>query len=168
MPAPSRERRKGSSGRVIPLYRKPFSTTGPLGHRADPTLKSVTVGMWVNAGSRDESPAQAGYPTSSNICFSRGRPLGRPPTSPARSSRSGANMNAFTTRETTTFYVKVLDQHLPKALELLSDLFHRSASGRKKLKKRSRCGSKNPPWFQDDPEDWFKSCMRGSSWAVIP
>ena len=35
----------------------------------------------------------------------------------------GGEMNAFTTRETTTYYVKVLDQHLPKAFDLLRICF---------------------------------------------
>ena len=64
-------------------------------------------------------------------------------------------MNAFTTRETTTFYVKVLDQHLPEALDLLSDLFHRSRLGRKEIEKAG--GAQKSVWFKMTPRIWSRN-----------
>jgi len=65
----------------------------------------------------------------------------------------GGEMNAFTTRETTTFYVKVLDQHLPKALNLLSDLFLRSRLGKKEIEKEKQVVLEEIRMVQDDAED---------------
>ena len=65
----------------------------------------------------------------------------------------GGEMNAFTTRETTTFYVKVLDQHLPKALDLLADLFLRSRLARKEIEKEKQVVLEEIRMVQDDPED---------------
>ena len=70
----------------------------------------------------------------------------------------GGEMNAFTTRETTTFYVKVLDQHLEAALELLSDLFYHSRFD----SKRSGEGKEGRPrrnsrWFKTIRKIWFKN-----------
>ena len=73
-----------------------------------PTLKSVTVGIWVNTGSRDEQPAQAGYSHFIEHMFFKGT-RSRSATEISREIDGlGGEMNAFTTRETTTFYVKFL------------------------------------------------------------
>lgn len=65
----------------------------------------------------------------------------------------GGELNAFTTRETTTFYVKVLDQHLLQALDLLSDLFLRSRLGKKEIEKEKQVIREEIRMVQDDPED---------------
>ena len=103
-----------------------------------PTLKSVTVGIWVNTGSRDEQPAQAGYSHFIEHMFFKGT-RSRSATEISREIDGlGGEMNAFTTRETTTFYVKVLDQQLQQALELLADLFHHSRFDSKEVEKEKQ------------------------------
>jgi predicted Zn-dependent peptidase len=126
-----------------------------------PTLKSVTVGMWVNAGSRDESPTQAGYSHFIEHMFFKGTAT-RSATDISREIDAlGGEINAFTTRETTTFYVKVLDQHLPKALDLLSDLFHRSRFGTKEIEKEKQVVLEEIRMVQDDPEDLVQELHTG-------
>jgi predicted Zn-dependent peptidase len=118
-----------------------------------PPLKSVTVGIWVNTGSRDESPDQAGYSHFLEHMFFKGTTT-RSATDISREIDAlGGEMNAFTTRETTTFYVKVLDQHLSQALDLLSDLFHRSRFGTKEIQKEKQVVLEEIRMVQDDPED---------------
>jgi predicted Zn-dependent peptidase len=136
------------------LYRKLILDNGVrLVTEQIATLKSVTVGMWVNAGSRDESPAQAGYSHFIEHMFFKGTAT-RSATDISREIDAlGGEMNAFTTRETTTFYVKVLDQHLPQALDLLSDLFHRSRFGPKEIEKEKQVVLEEIRMVQDDPED---------------
>jgi predicted Zn-dependent peptidase len=136
------------------LYRKLILDNGiRLVTERIPTLKSVTVGIWVNAGSRDEDPAQAGYSHFIEHMFFKGTTT-RSATEISREIDAlGGEMNAFTTRETTTFYVKVLDQHLPKALDLLSDLFHRSRFGPKEIEKEKQVVLEEIRMVQDDPED---------------
>lgn len=126
-----------------------------------PTLKSVTVGIWVNAGSRDESPAQAGFSHFIEHMFFKGTAT-RSATDISREMDAlGGEMNAFTTRETTTFYVKVLDQHLPQALDLLSDLFHRSRLGSKEIEKEKQVVLEEIRMVQDDPEDLVQELHTG-------
>ncbi len=121
-----------------------------------PTLKSVTVGIWVNTGSRDERPSQAGYSHFIEHMFFKGTRS----RSAAEISREidglGGEMNAFTTRETTTFYVKVLDQQLERALQLLSDLFYRSQFDSKEVEKEKQVVLEEIRMVQDDPEDYVQ------------
>jgi len=118
-----------------------------------PTLKSVTVGVWVNTGSRDEQPSQAGYSHFIEHMFFKGT-RSRTATEISREIDAlGGEMNAFTTRETTTFYVKVLDQQLQQALELLADLFHHSRFDPKDVEKEKQVVLEEIRMVQDDPED---------------
>ncbi|MGQ0667400.1 MAG: M16 family metallopeptidase [Nitrospiraceae bacterium] len=136
------------------MYRKLILDNGVrLVTERIPTLKSVTVGLWVDTGSRDENPGQAGYSHFIEHMFFKGTTT-RSATDISREIDAlGGEMNAFTTRETTTFYVKVLDQHLPKALDLLSDLFHRSRFGTKEIEKEKQVVLEEIRMVQDDPED---------------
>ncbi len=126
-----------------------------------PTLKSVTVGIWVNTGSRDEQPSQAGYSHFIEHMFFKGTRS----RSAADISREidglGGEMNAYTTRETTTFYVKVLDQELPRALELLSDLFHHSRLEPREVEKEKQVVIEEIRMVQDDPEDFVQELHAG-------
>ena len=126
-----------------------------------PTLKSVTVGVWVNTGSRDEQPSQAGYSHFIEHMFFKGTRK----RSSAEISREidalGGEMNAFTSRETTTYYVKVLDQQLERALELLSDLFHHSRFASKEIEKEKQVVLEEIRMVQDDPEDLVQELHMG-------
>ncbi|MBM4123790.1 MAG: insulinase family protein [Nitrospira sp.] len=118
-----------------------------------PTLKSVTVGVWVNVGSRDEGTGEEGLSHFIEHMFFKGTKT-RSATQISREIDAlGGELNAFTGRETTTFYVKVLDQHLQPALALLSDLFHHSRFDAKEVEKEKQVVLEEIRMVQDDPED---------------
>jgi predicted Zn-dependent peptidase len=126
-----------------------------------PTLKSVTVGIWVNTGSRDEQLSQAGYSHFIEHMFFKGT-RSRSATEISREIDGlGGEMNAFTTRETTTFYVKVLDQQLQQALELLADLFHHSRFDSREVEKEKQVVLEEIRMVQDDPEDLVQELHTG-------
>ena len=126
-----------------------------------PTLKSVTVGIWVNTGSRDEQPAQAGYSHFIEHMFFKGT-RSRSATEISREIDAlGGEMNAFTTRETTTFYVKVLDQQLQQAVALLADLFHHSRFDPREIEKEKKVVLEEIRMVQDDPEDLVQELHTG-------
>ena len=121
-----------------------------------PSLKSVTIGIWVNVGSRDEAKGEEGFSHFIEHMFFKGTKT----RSAAQISREidgmGGEMNAFTTRETTTFYVKVMDQHLKPAVALLSDLFHHSRFDLKEVEKEKQVVLEEVRMVQDDPEDFVQ------------
>jgi predicted Zn-dependent peptidase len=121
-----------------------------------PALKSVTVGIWVNVGSRDEEKGEEGFSHFIEHMFFKGTAT----RSAARISREidalGGEMNAFTTRETTTFYVKILDEQLKPGLALLADLFHRSRFPAGEIEKEKQVVLEEMRMVQDDPEEWVQ------------
>jgi predicted Zn-dependent peptidase len=139
---------------VSSLYRKRLLDNGiRLVTEQIPTLKSVTVGMWVNTGSRDEAPSEAGYSHFLEHMLFKGTKTRSAADISREIDAIGGEMNAFTTRETTTFYVKVLDQHLPQALELLADILFHSRLESREIEKEKQVVLEEIRMVQDDPED---------------
>jgi predicted Zn-dependent peptidase len=85
-------------------------------------IRSISIGIWVTTGSRDEDPQWNGISHFIEHMVFKGT-KNRTAEDIARQIDSiGGNMDAFTAKECVCFNVKVLDEHLPIALEVLSDL----------------------------------------------
>src|SRR5216683_7082824 len=102
------------------------TTTLPNGVRVIsetmPHVRSVSVGLWVGIGSRRETAEQNGLSHFIEHMVFKGTTK-RTAEDIARSVDSvGGNLDAFTAKELVCFNTKVLDQHLPLAFEVLSDL----------------------------------------------
>ena len=118
-----------------------------------PSAKSVTVGIWVNVGSRDEEKGEEGFSHFIEHMLFKGTRTRSAMQISREIDALGGEMNAFTGRETTTFYVKVLDQHLPQAVALLSDLFHHATFASKEIEKEKQVILEEMRMVEDDPED---------------
>ena len=85
-------------------------------------IRSVSIGIWVKTGSRDEDPQWNGISHFTEHMVFKGT-TSRSAEQIAREVDSiGGNMDAFTAKECICFNIKVLDEHLPIALDVLSDL----------------------------------------------
>ncbi|HET6369879.1 MAG TPA: pitrilysin family protein, partial [Nitrospiria bacterium] len=80
----------------------------------------------------------------------------------------GGELNAFTSRETTTFYAKVLDEHLPKAVEILSDNFHASTFAPKEMEREKQVVMEEIKMVEDDPEDLVHDLYAEEVWEGNP
>jgi len=87
-----------------------------------PSVRSAAVGIWVNVGSRDEAPATAGASHFLEHLLFKGT-TSRTALEISSSIESvGGEMNAFTSKEYTCFYARVIDTDLPMAINVISDL----------------------------------------------
>ena len=87
-----------------------------------PSVRSAAVGIWVNVGSRDETPATAGASHFLEHLLFKGT-TSRTALEISSSIESvGGEMNAFTSKEYTCFYARVIDTDLPMAINVVSDL----------------------------------------------
>jgi len=87
-----------------------------------PSVRSAAVGIWVNVGSRDEAPATAGASHFLEHLLFKGT-TSRTALEISSSIESvGGEMNAFTSKEYTCFYARVIDSDLPMAIDVVSDL----------------------------------------------
>lgn len=86
------------------------------------TVRSVAIGIWFAVGSRDESPAEAGMSHFMEHMMFKGTPTRSAAEISAHFDRLGGELNAFTSKEYTCFYARVLDEHVDDAVEVLSDM----------------------------------------------
>ena len=88
-----------------------------------PGAKSVSLGFWVLTGSVDETPAQAGLSHFLEHMLFKGTPSHTAIGLSRAFDALGAEVNAFTGKEHTCFYTRMIDSNLQAAFELLADMF---------------------------------------------
>jgi predicted Zn-dependent peptidase len=87
-----------------------------------PTVRSVTFGVWVGVGSRDESPRQAGCSHYLEHVLFKGTERRSALEISSAVDALGGELNAFTTKEYTCYYARVLDADLPTAVDVVLDV----------------------------------------------
>ena len=91
-----------------------------------PHVRSVSFGVWVDVGSRDEKPEKNGISHFIEHMVFKGTET-RSAQQIAQSLESvGGHLNAFTSREQTCYYAKILDENLPQATEIIADILRNS------------------------------------------
>ena len=92
-----------------------------------PYLKSVSLGVWINTGSRLESAKESGVSHFIEHMLFKGT-KNRSAKDIARDIDSlGGEINAFTNKECTCYYVHLLDEHINKGIDVLSDMILNSS-----------------------------------------
>ncbi len=87
-----------------------------------PSVRSISLGVWIKTGSRLETRSSNGAAHFLEHMMFKGTP-NRTPREIVRSLESlGGNINAFTSKEQTCYYVEILDEHLTPAIEVLADI----------------------------------------------
>jgi predicted Zn-dependent peptidase len=94
---------------------------------AVPTVRSVTFGVWVGVGSRDESTRQAGCSHYLEHLLFKGTRRRSALEISSTIDALGGEMNAFTAKEYTCFYARVLDADLPVAVDVVCDMITSAA-----------------------------------------
>jgi len=89
---------------------------------AMPTVRSVTVGVWVGVGSRDESPRVSGATHYLEHLLFKGTARRTALEISAAVEQVGGELNAFTAKEYTCYHAHVLDTDLPLAVDVLADM----------------------------------------------
>jgi predicted Zn-dependent peptidase len=94
---------------------------------AMPSVRSVALGFWIGTGSRAESESQAGLSHLLEHLVFRGSERFSSLEIDQIFDGMGAELNAGTGKETTSVYSRVLDRHLPRALDVIADMVWRPA-----------------------------------------
>ncbi len=94
---------------------------------AMPEVSSLCVGVWVGTGSRDETPEQSGISHFLEHLLFKGTPERTAHQIAEEVDAVGGDMNAYTTKEYTTFYVRALAEHVELGLDVLCDILSRPA-----------------------------------------
>ena len=92
-----------------------------------PDVASLSVGVWIGTGSRDETPEQSGISHFLEHLLFKGTPDRTAREIAEQVDAVGGDMNAYTTKEYTTFYVRALAEHAELGLDVLGDILCRPA-----------------------------------------
>lgn len=118
-----------------------------------PTVRSVAIGVWIGTGSRNENPENNGISHFLEHMFFKGTKT-RTAREIAESFDSiGGQVNAFTSKEYTCYYAKVLDNHSQYALEVLADMFFNSTFDSEEMKKEKNVVKEEIKMYEDTPDD---------------
>ena len=117
------------------------------------SVMSISVGIWVKTGSRNESEKQAGITHFLEHMLFKGTKT-RNAYDIAQSMESvGGYLNAFTSTEYTCYYARCLDTKLETALDVLTDMVKNSEFPRKELQKEKKVVLEEMKMYRDSPED---------------
>ena len=133
-----------------------------------PSVHSVSVGIWVRAGSRDEHWEESGIAHFIEHMLFKG--------TKRRSARQiakeidsvGGVLNAFTSKEFSSFYAKVLAEHLPIALDLLFDLYLNSTFSAGELEKERQVIVQEINMVEDTPDEYIHDLFNETFWPRHP
>ncbi|MBY8912145.1 insulinase family protein [Bacillus sp. YC2] len=119
----------------------------------NPTVRSVAIGVWIGTGSRHETPETNGISHFLEHMFFKGTNTRSAREIAESFDRIGGQVNAFTSKEYTCYYAKVLDEHANYALDVLADMFFHSAFDENELKKEKNVVYEEIKMYEDAPDD---------------
>jgi predicted Zn-dependent peptidase len=133
-----------------------------------PHVRSVAVGVWVETGSRHESPERAGISHFIEHLVFKGTESRSAEEIAKAVDSVGGQMDAFTTKEHTCFYVSVLDQHLPLAVDLLADILRHPLFGADDIEREKTVVLQEFNMVEDTPDDLIHDLFAQRIWPGHP
>ena len=126
-------------------------------------VRSVTVGFWFDVGARDEPDSLAGTSHFLEHLLFKGTPSRTAKGIANAFDAVGGDVNAFTGKEYTCYYARVLDDDLPMALDVLSDMIRNSVIDADELESERKVILEEIAMHEDAPDelvhDLFNRCM---------
>src|SRR4029078_734814 len=119
-----------------------------------PEHRSVSLGIWVENGSRHESAAQNGISHFIEHLLFKGTERRSAARIAEEMDAVGGVLNAFTAKEYTCYYAKVLDENLPLAIDLLSDIFLHSVFDAEEIERERQVILQEISQSEDTPDDY--------------
>ena len=133
-----------------------------------PHVRSCSVGVWITRGSRHESQGKLGISHLLEHMVFKG--------TSSRTARDiayalesvGGSLNAFTEHEDTCYSARILDEHLPLAMNVISDLLLNSVFDGKELEKEKQVVFEEIRNLEDTPDEMVHQLFRESIWGDGP
>ena len=138
----------------IPVVMEPFKN-----------VRSVAVGIWVKVGSRYETSEENGISHFLEHMFFKGTRKRTTKDIAVEADSIAGDLNAFTSRENTAFYIKVLDEYLGKGIDLLSDIFVNSTFPENEVEKEKKIIKEEIKMVEDTPDDYVHDLFSHMIWG---
>jgi predicted Zn-dependent peptidase len=152
----------------MPIARTEFSSGLRVVTERMPGVRSVALGIWVLAGSRDEEPAISGSSHFLEHLLFKGTKQRSALDIAEQFDAVGGDLNAFTAKEYTCYYARVLDRDLPMAVEHLSDMLQHSLIRAADLEAERQVILEEIHMHEDSPEDVVHDLYTEVLWPAHP
>jgi len=130
-----------------------------------PYVRSVSVGIWVKTGSRNENTDNNGISHFIEHMMFKGTKTRTAKQIAESFDNIGGQLNAFTGKECTCYYAKTLDSHIDIALEVLSDMFFNSKFDNRDIKIEKRVVLEEIGMYEDSPEELVHDILSDTVWG---
>ena len=127
-----------------------------------PEVRSASLGIWVGTGSRHEKAGENGAAHFIEHMLFKGTARRTAAQLAEEMDAVGGQVNAFTTKECTCFYARVLDTHLPRAADILCDMFFQSRFDDADVETERGVILEEIGMYEDNPEDLCAERLAGT------
>ena len=129
-----------------------------------PHVRSVAIGVWLKRGSRHEAPEQTGMSHFIEHMVFKGTKSRSAETIASEVDSIGGFMDAFTAKEYASFHLKVLDEHLPLAVEILGDVVMNPLFDPEEMAKEKKVIYEEINMVEDTPDDLVMELFTQAFW----
>ncbi|MFC1600888.1 M16 family metallopeptidase [Candidatus Sumerlaeota bacterium] len=133
-----------------------------------PGVRSVALGLWLEVGSRQESPRQGGLAHLIEHMFFKGTERRDVLEIATEINNLGGHANAFTSQENICLHIKVVDNQLERALDLLADLLCHSRFADAELDRERNVIAEEIRMYEDTPDEQVIDNFTGALWHGSP
>jgi predicted Zn-dependent peptidase len=131
-------------------------------------VRSVSVGVWLTRGSRHEPIEHGGIAHFVEHMLFKGTATRSAEDIAQQVDSLGGHLDAFTSKEYAGYYIKVLDEHLPTALDVLSDLVLHPAFKPDDVEREKKVILEEIKMVEDTPDDLVHELFTQSFWGGHP
>lgn len=131
-------------------------------------VRSVSVGIWVKVGTRNEKPECNGLSHFIEHMLFKGTQSRGVAEIAQEMDSLGGQMGASTGREFTCYYARVLDEHLPQAMDILSDILYNSVFSQEEVEREKRVIMEEIKMYEDSPDELIHDLFAYNVWSNHP
>lgn len=131
-------------------------------------VHSVSFGVWVFAGSKDEKESDNGIAHMVEHMVFKGTKTKTAKDIADETAAIGGNINAYTSKEFTSYYARVLKEHLKRAIALIGDMLINSTMSQEELEKEKGIVLEEIDMYNDSPEDLSHEVLQKKVWENHP
>jgi predicted Zn-dependent peptidase len=131
-------------------------------------VRSISIGVWLTRGSRHETAEKSGIAHFVEHMLFKGTATRSAEDIAQAIDSIGGQLDAFTAKEYASYYIKVLDEHLPVAIDILSDIVRHPAFEPEDIEREKKVVIEEIKMVEDTPDDLVHELFTQGFWENHP
>jgi len=131
-------------------------------------VRSISIGVWLTRGSRHESAERGGIAHFVEHMLFKGTATRSAEDIAQAIDSIGGQLDAFTAKEYASYYIKVLDEHLPLAIDILADIVRNPAFSVEDIEREKKVVVEEIKMVEDTPDDLVHELFTQGFWENHP